>query len=108
MGTTNVIFSHDDETKKWSVYVEGEKEELQARLSFAAVILSCGRLNPVLQALAGVTRLEDGRLEITPAMTANQPSAQEAVKSRLVEELGKLMREACDSNSANPQQQSTS
>lgn len=104
MGTTNVIFSHDDETRKWSVYVEGEQAEHEARLSFAAVILTCGRLNPVLQALAGVTRLVDGRLEITPAVSINQATAQEAVRSRLSAELEQLLKDACEPNAVKPPQ----
>lgn len=99
MGTTRVIFSHDD-TKKWSVYVEGEQDEKEARLAFAAVILSCAKLNPVLQMLAGVTKLEDGSFEITPAVTDSQPSIEEIVGNGLNQAranlLANMLKEASD------------
>lgn len=44
----SVVFKHEDETKTWTVHVEGAETELQARQAFSAVVLTCLDLNPEL------------------------------------------------------------
>lgn len=65
---TQVIFTYDEEQRKWQPYVMGENNETDARDAFHAVVATCHMIVPSLQEHAKVKKLEDTLYEITPAM----------------------------------------
>jgi len=50
-----VIFTHDDECKKWEVQVTGTTDKVEARQAFTAVVLTCQMADPKLLEYARVS-----------------------------------------------------
>lgn len=54
-----VIFEYDEFVKRWDVHVESASDPREAREAFAAVVLSCGILNPRLLSQTLVAKDKD-------------------------------------------------
>lgn len=57
---SQVIFTYNEQARRWMVAVDGEKTEQDARQAFATVVLTCQHIVPELQAkMAGVELIEE-------------------------------------------------
>ena len=63
-----VFFNYCEESRKWTVVVNGAADPTEARQAFSAVILTCQKLNPDLLELTKVLPTIDGEFEINPAV----------------------------------------
>jgi len=66
---TKVVFEYDPISTRWSPYVEGAQDSMEARHGFSAVVLTCQMLEPDLlpMTIAKTGRHKD-RYNITPAV----------------------------------------
>ena len=62
-----VTFLYDEQSRKWDPVVRGAVDSVEARQAFAAVVLSCQRLQSQLLALAKTEQAESG-IRIIPAV----------------------------------------
>lgn len=62
-----VIFTYDEEAKKWEAIVTGAKDATEARQGFSAVVMTCQRLKSGLLNHAKVEQVDDF-YSITPAV----------------------------------------
>jgi hypothetical protein len=60
---TKVVFVYDEPSLKWEVFVEGVKDDIQARQALNAVIVTIGGVTPDFDANRAV-QLPDGTFEI--------------------------------------------
>lgn len=65
---TQVVFTYDEESRKWDVKVIGESQPISAAQAFNAVVLTCHELNPNLlkYTRAAVVIDESDTFNITP------------------------------------------
>jgi hypothetical protein len=63
----SVIFTHDDDARKWEVVVSGAADASEARQAFAAVVLTCQQLDSKLLMHTQVASNGDD-FAITPAV----------------------------------------
>ena len=65
-----VVFSHDNEFKKWTIKVENAVDSTEALQAFTAVIISCKQLQSVLLSYTQIKPLplEDHIFEVVPAV----------------------------------------
>lgn len=66
-----VVFTHDDNAKKWECRVHGVKDAKEARQAFAAVVLTCEMIDGGLQIEAAIAKPVEGitnAFDIKPAV----------------------------------------
>lgn len=62
-----VIFTYDEESRKWEATVEGAENAIEAQQGFNAVVVTCQELNPRLLNFHLVEKVEDG-FKIVPVV----------------------------------------